>query len=246
MKFILLALIFSDICFAIANCKNTLVIGDSQLGWGVDEISVSGPQIKLEIDHLPYKSLGIIMFEKFKKDCPNNRIHIFAQGSSGVDHWLDRINKFVPYLGGNRFKLSSHEAYIRKRGVEIPYNEYSKANIPSLKSLMRILKPKRVIVALSANDWKKSETDTTILYRELLSEIKASSTECFVQGVAGIKEESSQGFKYPHLVRAVKQAARLENCVFVDMSIIEPTGRDGVHYYGDSTLRAFNHFFKFL
>ena len=126
---------------------------------------------------------------------------------------------------------------------------------PPLKTLVDPdfwIKPARVIVALSANDWWLTEADFVKRYRRML-EIALGpkrDRECLLAGVAGVvgahsrylrnqgEPESVTDENVRKLVRAGKQVARETGCVFSDLSGIEPTAGDGLHLYGSSARAA--------
>ncbi len=251
---LLMTLAYASSTFA-TSCQSTLIIGDSQLGWNMDPFLQSSSLNLEQLRRIPEKSLGFLIYESLIRNCPDQPHYLFAQGSSGVTDWMEEFQTTVPFLGGSRVILKPDFSFMAKRAaVDISPEEQSYLSIPSMRTLMKWYSPKRVLIALSANDWKKSSPEIINLYKSFLKSIRVllkEDSDCLVQGVAGLDGRYTRSMRQPgdpieltqenvqKLNRAVREAALSENCQFVDMTSVRPTALDGIHYQGDSAREAF-------
>jgi hypothetical protein len=195
------------------------------------------------------------MYQHLLENCPETIHQIYAQGTSGVADWMAEYHSTVPFLGGSRLMLQPQSAFLVKRAaLDVPINQQKNFEITSLLQLMDRHRPEKVIVALSANDWRRSGQEIQELYRKLLNQVRGlveSDQDCIIQGVAGLDGRTTRSMRGPgedisvtnqtvlkiHL--AVSEAAKSERCTYVDMTSIHPTAADGVHYQDQSAQKAF-------
>jgi hypothetical protein len=246
-------------------CKRTVIIGDSQMAYGVTPFQMKKTFDGEEFKTFSNEAFGTWLWRYFAgTDCADS-VFVFSQGGSGVFDWLGEAlvdGKPFPgvrYLGGSRMILQPGFAYMTDHAGRLSPQAKEWVKIPSLKEIVspsNWVLPERVIIALSANDWWVSETDLVQKYRELLAIARGGDLkrECVLAGVVGVDSRNSRSLRQKEdppsvtdenvrkLVRMGQKAAEAEGCRFVDLSMVRPSEPDGLHIGGKSALEAYLYF----
>jgi hypothetical protein len=257
------ALSFMGFSNALAadGCVRTLIVGDSQMALGVSPFRFDRTFDQGAFDQKSQDGFGTILFKYFAKNgCADSVFH-YSQGGSGSIDWLGEAvvdgkpYPFVRHLGGSRMILQPGFSTMVVNSAELSPLGKAALTIPPLETLVDQdfwIKPNRVIVALSANDWWLTESEFVKRYRRMLEIARGPNREreCLLAGVAGVvgahspylrgrgEPESVTDENVRKLVRAGKQVAREVGCIFSDLSGIEPSAGDGLHLIGSSARAA--------
>jgi hypothetical protein len=264
-RFILLVAFFvSSFSNSLASegaCKRVLLIGDSQMAFGVWPFRFDHTFDETKFDRRSPDGFGTILFKYFARNgCADSVFH-YSQGGSGATDWLGEAEADgtsepqVRFLGGSRMILQPGFATMIVNSGELDAQGRKYLAIPPLAKLVddsNWMRPDLVVVALSANDWWLSEADFIGKYRKLMRVARGTNgkRECLLAGVAGVvgahskylrakgEPESVTDENVKKLVRAGKQVAREVGCVFSDLSGIEPSAGDGLHLFAKSARAA--------
>ncbi len=252
---------FSHALASKGACKRVLLIGDSQMAFGVSPFRFDHTFQEFEFDELSRDGFGTILFKYFAKGSCANSVFHYSQGGSGASDWLGeaRVDGFdepqVRFLGGSRMIIQPGFATMIVNSGELDAQGRKYLAIPPLAKLVdegNWMRPDLVVVALSANDWWLSESEFLTKYRKMMQIARGANRkrECLLAGVAGVvgahsrylrgkgEPESVTDENVKKLVRAGKQVAREVGCIFSDLSGIEPSAGDGLHLIGGSARAA--------
>ncbi len=246
-------------------CKRTVIIGDSQMAYGVTPFEMRKTLDLGEFQRFSNDAFGTWLFRYFAgSDCAESTF-VYSQGGSGVFDWLGEAlvdGKPFPqvrFLGGSRMILQPGFAWMTDHAGRLSPKAQEWFKLPSLKEIVspsNWVRPERVIVALSANDWWVSESDLVQKYRELLAIARGGDLkrECVLAGVVGVDSRYSHSLRRKEdapsvtdqnvrkLVRMGRLAAEAEGCHFIDLSVVRPSEPDGLHIGGKSALEAYLQF----
>jgi hypothetical protein len=248
-----------------ASCVRTIVIGDSQMAYGVTPFRMMKTFDGEEFRDVSNEAFGTWMFRYFAgTDCADSTF-LYSQGGSGVFDWLGEAQvegkpfPAVRFLGGSRMILQPGFAWMTDYSSRLSTEAQEWVKIPSLRELVSAshwVRPDRIVIALSANDWWVDEAELVKKYRELLAIARGGEhqRECVLVGVVGVKSKKSKALRRKEdppavtdqnvqkLVRMGKLAAQAEECRFIDLSRVEPGEPDGLHIGGLSAWEAFVEF----
>ncbi len=246
-------------------CKRTVIIGDSQMAYGVTPFEMKKTLDLPEFQRFSNDAFGTWLFRYFSgTDCAES-VFVYSQGGSGVFDWLGEAQvdgrpfPQVRFLGGSRMILQPGFAWMTDHAGRLSHLAQEWFKLPPLKEIVspaNWVRPERVIIALSANDWWVSEADLVQKYRELLAVARGGdlNRECVLAGVVGVDSRYSHTLRRKEdapsvtddnvrkLVRMGKQAAQAEGCHFIDLSVVRPSEPDGLHIGGKSALEAYLEF----
>jgi hypothetical protein len=246
-------------------CKRTLILGDSQMAYGVTPFKMTKTFDQEEFSTFSSPAFGTWLFRYFAgEDCASS-IFVYSQGGSGVFDWLGEAQidgkpfPDVRFLGGSRMILQPGFSWMTDYSSRLSSREREWYRLPSLKEIVspsNWVLPERVIIALSANDWWVGEADLVQKYRELLAVARGGELkrECVLVGVVGVDSQNSRSLRRKEdapsvtdenvrkLVRMGKTAAEAEGCGFIDLTPVKPSEPDGLHIGGKSALEAYLHF----
>ena len=246
-------------------CKRTLILGDSQMAYGVTPFRMMKTFDGEEFQKFSNEAFGTWLYRYFAgTDCAESTF-LYSQGGSGVFDWLGEAQmdgkpvSGVRYLGGSRMIFQPGFAWMTDNVARLSTAAREWVKIPPLKEIVspeNWIRPERVIIALSANDWWVSEADLVRKYRELLSVARGGDLkrECVLAGVVGVDSRYSSTLRRKEdapeatdqnvrkLVRMGKEAAEAEGCLFIDLSSVRPSEPDGLHIGGKSALEAYLEF----
>jgi hypothetical protein len=248
-----------------SECKRTVLIGDSQMAYGVTPFKMGKTFDGEEFRRFSQEAFGTRLFRYFAGTaCFESTFH-FSQGGSGVYDWLGEAlvdQKPFPgvrFLGGSRMILQPGFAWMTSHADRLNSREKEALALPPLKEIVspsNWVRPDRVVIALSANDWWVDEQELVLKYRKLLSIARGGELkrECVLVGVVGVSSTGSRTLRRKEdppsvtdgnvrkLVRMGKESAQAEGCRFIDLSGVLPGEPDGLHIGGESAHEAFRVF----
>lgn len=245
---------------AFANCLRTVIIGDSQMAYGVSPFHLNRTLDPSEISTFSLDSLGTYLYRYFSKNNCQESVFLFSQGGSGVRDWIAEGG--VPFINSSRMIFQPGFSWMTMSASSLSSHQQSVLNIGPMSLIVDQLnwfKPDQIIIGLSANDWSMSEEELKIKYSKLLrqargNEIDGSLRRCYLMGVVGAIGSKTKSMRYPHepasqtdinvkkLVDVISKVTKESGCIYTYTNSVTPSEPDGLHLGGISALQAFESF----
>jgi hypothetical protein len=251
---------------AKTNCVRTVVIGDSQMAYGITPFKFPHTLTPEQLSSFSYEALGTYLFRYFagpRNECADS-VFVYSQGGSGVFDWIGeakingQIYPRVRFIGGSRMILQPGFSWMTDQVGRLTPQEQSRLEIGPVTTIVHPkswIRPARFVIGLSANDWGWDEALLIQKYTQMLKQARGKELrECYLMGVAGVMGSNSPYLSakgeppyktdenVQKLVRAGKVASRAAGCKYIDVSSVHPSEPDGLHLGGISARQAFDTF----